>query len=649
MSVSDAAQSSSTAARPMVNLRVLLVTAITGLVALAVLGATLPQVLAFRDHAAETAVSAVRAAANEMRAELDDFFAPGAAIVAHTKRLPLSDLAGGPLTNRPAQFENFIRAAEVRVGDSGAIAATYIAQPDRSMVALVRNSAKMRKVGGLSDEATTATWLRSERHVETSTARWGWADDSGWSYAERPLSKYDPTKRPWWRLVENGDQTALSGVYRSNIDDSIRMSLVTPLRDDNGDLAAVAGVDMHVGDLGRAVREIALSRNGFAFIARRDGTVIAHPALDLPKRLSKHVANAPSLLEIDRADRRDLILFDMFAGAGGEDVRQFEVAGQTWFGVRAPLRELPGGDVALYAGAPLSDFTEASEKALRSALIISGVLALAVIAIGAVIARAIATPVRRATDAMQAIARLDAVETVLPERSILAEIDALNHSVEVLRAAIRSFGRFAPTELVRDLVDMRQPLELGGGRREITVLFVDIEGFTHYTENEQHESVVRSLADYFEIICEAVASSGGTLDKFIGDGAMAFWGAPRDDADHTAHACDAVLAIIAGIETLNRQREALGEPPLQARFGLHRGYAFVGNIGARDRFAYTALGDVVNIASRFESATRGIGATVLTSKSVAFNAGRHAFERRGEIVLRGRSEKVEAYELTSGR
>ena len=647
MSAPDAQLHSTSASHPMVNLRVLLVTAITGLVALAVLGATMPQVLAFRDHAKKTAVAAVRAAANEMRAELDGFFAPGAAIVAQTGRLPIADIAGGPVADRSKQYENFIRAAEVRVDDSDAIAAAYVAQPDRSMAVLIRNSAKLRKIYGLPDEAAASKWLRSERYVATSTGRWGWAEDEGWRFVDRPLTAYDPTTRPWWRLVEKSEQTALSGVYRSNVDESIRMSLVAPLRDADGALMAVAGVDMHVGDLGRAVREIALSRHGFAFIARRDGTVIAHPALDLPKRLSKHVANAPSLLEIDREDRRDLILFDMFAGGGDEDVRQFDVAGQTWFGIRAPLRELPGGDVALYAGAPLSDFTEASEKALQSALIVSGVFALAVIAVGAVIARAIATPVRRATDAMQAIARLDAVETVLPERSLLAEIDALNHSVEVLRAAIRSFGRFAPTELVRDLVAMRQPLELGGGRREITVLFVDIEGFTHYTETEQHESVVQSLADYFEIICEAVARSGGTLDKFIGDGAMAFWGAPRDDADHTAHACDAVLAIMAGIERLNAQRETLGEAPLEARFGLHRGYAFVGNIGARDRFAYTALGDVVNMASRFESATRNLNATVLASKSVAFNAGRHAFEHRGEIALRGRSAKVDAYELTA--
>ena len=645
MAASEPAQFGASRSRPALNLRILLVTAITGLVILGVFGATVPQVIAFRKHAAQSAIAAVEAAAQAKRAEAEALFRPGADILAHVHRLPLRELAGGALEERSAQYERFVRGIEGKATEGAAVATAFIAQTDRSMVTLLRNSAEFRAYGALPDSTAASPWLRTEGFVDQGAARWGWLTDNGWQFVDRKLSDYDPTKRPWWRMVENEEDSVLSGVYRSNVDDSIRMTLASPMRDADGKLLAVAGVDMHVSDLARAVRDIEISENGFAFIARRDGSVIAHPDLDLPTRLSKHTANAPNLLEIASEDRRDLILFDTFANRVDAGVQRFEAGDETWFGTRMPLRDLPGIDADLYAGAPLKDFTAAAEQALRSGLIISSAIAVVVIFIGAFIARAIARPVQRATDTMRSIASLDPIETVLPEHSSLAEIDALNQSVEVLRAAIRSFSRFAPTELVRDLVQMRQPLELGGTRREITVLFVDIEGFTSFTETEQHERVVQGLADYFEIICDTVNLHNGTLDKFIGDGAMAFWGAPHDDGDHTQNACNAVIDVAARIDVLNDQRDARGEPRLNARFGLHRGYAFVGNVGARDRFNYTALGDVVNTAARLESAARNVGAAALVTKAVALNAPTSAFSSRGEISLRGKAKSLEVFEL----
>ena len=123
-------------------------------------------------------------------------------------------------------------------------------------------------------------------------------------------------------------------------------------------------------------------------------------------------------------------------------------------------------------------------------------MTLVVVVVGVLIARAVARPIQRAADTMNAISRLD-LTTPLPDRpSALAEIQTLNTAVTMMHTALSGFTRYVPGDLVRNLLDLRQPLELGGMRREITVLFTDIEGFTQLTETEQHEQMVDGLADY---------------------------------------------------------------------------------------------------------------------------------------------------------
>lgn len=210
------------------------------------------------------------------------------------------------------------------------------------------------------------------------------------------------------------------------------------------------------------------------------------------------------------------------------------------------------------------------------------------------------------------------------------------------------FGRFLDPAIVATLSDEGQMAEASAStKREISVLFSDIRGFTTLSETREPEEVVALLNRYFDRQVEAIFSEGGTLDKFIGDAIMAFWGAPVDRPDH-AHA--AVLAAMAMMEQLDQFKQALGDDLAQfdIGIGIHSGPAVVGFLGSKRRLDYTAIGDTVNLASRIEGETKG-RARILVSEATrnacdAFEGCRLDFVDMGEVTVKGRHKPVRLYQ-----
>ena len=225
--------------------------------------------------------------------------------------------------------------------------------------------------------------------------------------------------------------------------------------------------------------------------------------------------------------------------------------------------------------------------------------------------------------------------------SYLQERRRLEHTTQM-------FGRFLDPAIVATLSDEDQMAEASAStKREISVLFSDIRGFTTLSETREPEEVVALLNRYFDRQVEAIFSEAGTLDKFIGDAIMAFWGAPVDRPDH-AHA--AVLAAMAMVEQLDQFKRELGGSLAQfdIGIGIHTGPAVVGFLGSKRRLDYTAIGDTVNLASRIEGETKG-RARVLVSEATrnacdAYEGCRLIFIDRGEVTVKGRHQPVRLYQ-----
>lgn len=209
-----------------------------------------------------------------------------------------------------------------------------------------------------------------------------------------------------------------------------------------------------------------------------------------------------------------------------------------------------------------------------------------------------------------------------------------------------AFGKFIPPAVVEEITSTRtDPRRVD--RREISVLFSDVRGFTTLSERSTPELVIETLNEYMAAMVGVVFDHGGTLDKFIGDGLMAFFGAPLADPDHARHACACAAAMVDRLEVLNAGWEAAGKPRLAIGIGVHTGPAVVGFVGDPERrLDYTAIGDTVNVASRLEGLTREAGTSILASAATIRAAGDGVPARPlGKRALRGRAEPIEVFGL----
>jgi adenylate cyclase len=208
------------------------------------------------------------------------------------------------------------------------------------------------------------------------------------------------------------------------------------------------------------------------------------------------------------------------------------------------------------------------------------------------------------------------------------------------------FGQYVSKDVYDRLVADPSLARLGGARREMTVLFSDIRGFTTVSERGQPEEIVRTLNEYFTEMVDIVFRHRGTLDKFVGDMVMALFGAPVDDPDHADHAVKAALEMIRELGRLNERWKAEGRPELDIGIGINTGPMIAGNIGSEQIMSYTVIGDAVNLGSRLESLNKQYGTRVIISETTRskLNA-QYEFRALGEVVVKGRTQPVAIFEV----
>jgi adenylate cyclase len=216
------------------------------------------------------------------------------------------------------------------------------------------------------------------------------------------------------------------------------------------------------------------------------------------------------------------------------------------------------------------------------------------------------------------------------------------------RHARETFGRFLAPSVVKEVLDQRGSLKLGGEKRELTVLFSDIRGFTTISEKLDPHVLLELLNEYLTPMTDIIVSGHeGTLDKYIGDAIMAFWGAPKPQADHALRACRAALAMVERLAALRERWRARGLPEIDVGVGINTGPMSVGFVGSQDRFYnYTVLGDAVNLASRLEGANRQYGTRILLGEETRVRAGAAIVTRPLDRVrVKGKREPVLIHEL----
>jgi len=460
-------------------------------------------------------------------------------------------------------------------------------------------------------------------------------------------STYDATQETWYRQAteENGSGWSHSGHFPNSDRQAITTSRSLEV---NNAFAGVVGVVIELQRLSQFLTTIQVGKTGTAVILNRDGGVIASAD---PRALKQQEAGEmPGLNTLGdgnaqlRVVRSALASTDLDFSALAE-ARQLRMRGddhRDYFVTFAPLK-FDNWVVATII--PSSDFLATIDRTAELLLMALAALTIVMAALAIFAAnRLIGTPLARIAGELKHIESFD-LEDVRHIPSRLRELDDLSGALTQMSRGLASFQKYMPTALVRTLVSRGIEARPGGHQETLTVLFTDIAGFTGLSE-QLGDDVVISLTEYLELASAAIHDRQGTIDKFIGDAVMAFWGAPVPNERHAVDACAAALDLQRRLEQQRRDAERSGRPALNIRIGINTGRMLVGNIGSRERLSYTVIGDPVNVASRLEAVNKRYDTGILIGEDTRVAAGDAVVVRRlDRVAVYGRMQGLWIYEL----
>jgi adenylate cyclase len=456
---------------------------------------------------------------------------------------------------------------------------------------------------------------------------------------EQTANDYDPRDEEFYKAAQRSRKLVWVGPVIFYDEGMAGITCADPRLASDGRVLGVLTVDFNLKLLSDFISQLHFGAHGKVFLFDQDRHVIAFPGLR-PVTNPGHGAEGKLLAESDVPDpvfqalvaRKTLAAEEEFTLAVGRGhyigaYRRLDVAGgPVWY---------------LGTYAPESDFLGVLARNERAAVAVAiGALAIGLL-LTMILARRISVPLTRLAAEMAEIGDFR-LQMRPPMRTIFREVAAMDESLLNMKGSLRSFSYYVPRDLVRGMLQSGQEATLLGQTRELTVFFSDIEGMTSIAETMAPEALVEMLSRYFDEMTQVIAGQGGTVDKFIGDAIMAFWGAPVPAADHALRACKAALLCERKLAELRRTPELA---KIRARIGIASGEVLVGNVGSHDRFNYTVMGDTVNLASRLEGLNKQYGTRILISDAAYRGAQCHVVARPvGVVQVKGKSRPVEVWE-----
>jgi len=239
---------------------------------------------------------------------------------------------------------------------------------------------------------------------------------------------------------------------------------------------------------------------------------------------------------------------------------------------------------------------------------------------------------------------LELISAVAAQTAIAVENARAHERLAREEVARANYSRFLPEYVVKQMLENPESFKLGGTSQTITILFADIRGFTRISEHANPEKIVNLLNRYFSAMTEIIFAHGGTLDKYLGDGLMALFGAPTATPDDASNALNAAVAMQRRLLGINRELREEGVAEIGVGMGLHTGEAIVGYIGSDRRSEYTAIGDTVNTSSRLESNARG-GEILISDATAKAAHSRYKLKPREAIMVKNRQQPVNLWEV----
>ena len=422
---------------------------------------------------------------------------------------------------------------------------------------------------------------------------------------------YDPRVRPWYQGALQARGLYVTDLFIFYTGQKPGICVSCPVWDDQGSILGIIGSDIELTGLSTFLKSLRIGSHGLAFIFNEQNELVAFPDpsriigkqagdgvlrpvkvkdLEVPSitaAFNQHQASGATRVTVAVGDRRYLATFKGFPPS----------LGRSWkVGVVVPE----------------DDFIGAVKKINRGAFLISlGILGLAALAV-VFLARSISKPILLLSAETDRIRNFQ-LDGQFSLQTRIAEIQQLQSAIDRMKASLRSFTRFAPQQIVRQVVVQGQEAMLGGERREVTLLFSDLRNFTRFSEQTRPEEVVHILNTHFDTMVQLINQHGGFVVDFLGDSLFAVFGAPEKDPDHARKAVSCALDMQLARQRMNADQTLTNLPRMEMGIGINTGPCVVGNMGSLIRIKYGVVGHAVNLASRLESFT--VGGQVLISES----------------------------------
>lgn len=476
-------------------------------------------------------------------------------------------------------------------------------------------------------------------------------------FEEKPLK--DMQNFPWTQKLY-ADGKKLTPIHRTFSTGAPGLTYCSPNSVAQGILAGGVCIDITLGDLALFIASVKVGETGKAILADKDMNILAVPQEN--RDSSVYLKSGTQKLELKNVTQFENPEIQAAYTAMQKKLKKlqknkkwlktkkpfyfdFKVNGNRYVGLFANFPGYTGLDWQSGVIIPEDEFFYFVRRNTRIVMAASAVLILLAMVLGYIFSRRLARPLSELSHEMDKIQNfeLDSDKTIV---SSITDVQNMVVSFYKMRQGLRSFRKFVPADIVRQLIAQEGDAHLQGEKRELTIHFSDIEGFTTVSESLSPEDLVVLLAEYLGEMSRIIGEEHGTVDKYIGDAVMAFWGAPQPLPDHAIYAARAALRCQARLIELEKKWESEGRPVFRARIGLNTGEIIVGNMGSAERLNYTVIGDAVNLASRLEGINKYYGTRIMLGESTQkLVADKFVTRLLDFVAVKGKNEATRIYEL----
>ncbi len=491
-------------------------------------------------------------------------------------------------------------------------------------------------------DGTFATQI-VDRRTGLPIVTWTYHNDAGQvtRVETNPKDSYDPRTRPWYRGALEGDRLFWTDVYVFYTGHRPGITAAQLARDADGRTRGVFGVDIELCELSQFLQTQRIGRSGYAVIVDANNELVAFPNETC---LVKRDGDTWRMARADELDKPSLVAA-LHEPTRAQGITTITVDGERFVVATCPFPASFRQDWKVIVIVPEEDTVGAVREAHRRSLLVGvAILAVALILVSR-LSYNISHPIRMLAAETARIQDFQLDETP-PIATKIAEIHLMSEALARTKSGLAAFRKYVPAELVRQLIRSGEEARVGGHNRVLTVFFSDVANFTSVSEQLPPEALMQQLSEYLDALTRILMEERATVDKYIGDAVMAFWGAPIPDADHAVHACAGALRCREKVAELNERWQRSGRPVFPTRIGLHTGEVIVGNLGSSERLNYTVIGDTVNLANRLEGANKFFGTEILVSRTTRELVGEQfIFRPLGAIAVKNKVQGIDVYEI----